>query len=348
MTVARTLVCTILTALIVALSPQPANALAAPDAPDPAAWILFDADTGEVLEAHSERERLSPASLTKLLTALVVVDRLDEGADIPISAAAAGRPPMKMGLQEGEVWEREILLNVMMLSSANDAAVALGEASAGSLDDFSKMRSEAAVELGLEDGPIFNDPSGLDDAVSSHNGGDLVSARDMAIIARAAMDRPDLMEIAGQKDYTYTGLTGNEWTVKNHNRFLSSYPGAIGLKTGFTRKAKHTFVGAAERDGRTLVAVTLSGPSPYPKAIELLDAGFAGEFGTGTGDTIPEASLDTHIGERIETAAGAGGLGSDNAVIGIVVALVLVGGYSFRRRREATRRLRSNERFSGY
>lgn len=319
----------------------PNVAAAAPPARDPSqpdAWILFDAGTGNVLEAHNERTPLPPASVTKLLTALTVVDKVPQDRKVVISRRAADMPPSKLGMNPGEAWDRDVLLNAMLLASANDAAVALAEASAGSLEGFAKQRQDAASNLGLRDSPTLNDPSGLDDT-ASYGGGDLVSARDMAIIARAASTDPVISRIVSQRRFDFRDpVDGRARWVINHNRGLQNFEGANGLKTGYTSNARHTYAGSATRNGRTLVAVVLGAPSPYPKAFELMDKGFASPVvSTGTNDVIPAASVSRPVEQAVPVESSA----IDSKYVGLGGA-ALLGGFVLarrRKRRNPTRRL---------
>ena len=297
------------------ITPASANGL-----DEPRSWILVDHDTGNVIESHNAHERLPPASITKLMTALVVADRLRGNQLVPVSANAERMPAMKINVKQGELWPRDTLLHAALLASANDAAVALAEAASGSLTQFAIDRSNAAAELGLSDAPVFNDPAGLDDEVSSNEGGDLVSARDMAIVARAVLATPELANIVKQKRFDFTAPDGRSRYVINHNKMLDSYPGTIGMKTGYTKKAKNTFVGAATRDGRTMVVVVLGAPSPYPQAMKLLDKGFATPVAAEpTNDTLTLSTLTKSQNAVAAPAQTSTALVSNSALIAAVI-----------------------------
>lgn len=242
--------------------------------PPPRASIVVDVETGEVITESNAREALPPASTTKILTALLVRQNLDVDGDVGISGTATMAPPRRLALQYGTTWGVRDLLYAMMLCSCNDAAWALGQAAGGgTMPGYHDQAQALATRLGLADGPVLNDPAGLDDE-RSVEGGNLLSARDLAIAARAFLADPELAEIATAPSHEWTGGDGQPHSVTNLNAFLGAYPGAIGLKTGFTSRAGMTFVGAAERDGRTLVAVVLGSEAHYAHARELLDAGF--------------------------------------------------------------------------
>lgn len=256
--------------------------------PPPRASIVVDVETGEVVTEANAREALPPASTTKILTALLARQNLDFEGEIGISGTAALAPPRRIGMQQGSSWGVRDLAYAMMLCSCNDAAWALGQAAGGGSMGGYAARSQALAEsLGLADGPLLRDPAGLDDD-RSVDGGNLISARDLAIAARAYLADPALAEIAAAAGHDWVGGDGEPHSVRNLNAFLDAYPGAIGLKTGFTSRAGMTFVGAAERDGRTLLVVVLGSEAHYAHARELLDAGFMrAEVDDTTGDTLP-------------------------------------------------------------
>lgn len=259
----------------------------------PKSYILIDNDTGKVLQASNEHTPLPPASITKLLTALVAINQLPENKLVPISTDAAAMPAMRIGVQPTQMWNRDDLLRSLLMVSANDAAVALADASAGSLANFSTMRYTAARELGLADNPTLNDPAGLDDSTFSNDGGDRISARDMAIIGRAALANPLIASIADTKQYDFVGPDGQHHELPNHNKMLSQYDGAIGLKTGYTQKAMNTFVGAAQRDGRTMLVVVMGADNPYNYSEQLLNQGFATPVSAepANADVLPSHAL---------------------------------------------------------
>jgi D-alanyl-D-alanine carboxypeptidase (penicillin-binding protein 5/6) len=259
----------------------------APVAP-PRASIVIDVETGEVITESNAREALPPASTTKILTALLVRQNLDIDGDVGVSATSTMAPPRRLALQYGSTWGVRDLLYAMMLCSCNDAAWALGQAAGGgTMPGYHDQAQALAERLGLADGPVLFDPAGLDDE-RSVEGGNLLSARDLAIAARAFLADPELSEIATAPSHEWTGGDGQPHSVTNLNAFLGAYPGAIGLKTGFTSRAGMTFVGAAERDGRTLVAVVLGSEAHYAHARELLDAGFMlASIDETTDDVLP-------------------------------------------------------------
>jgi D-alanyl-D-alanine carboxypeptidase (penicillin-binding protein 5/6) len=250
--------------------------VAAPAPPPlPKAWIVVDADTGNVIDAGNDRVPLPPASLTKVLTALTVVETLPpDTQDVPVSARAAAAPADKISMKQGEVWTLTDTLYSLFLSSANDAAVALAERAGGTVEGFQKMFAATATDLGLADGPVLMDPAGLD-GPQGVEGGNLVSARDLAIATRALLGQPTLSAIVSTPIYRFVGPDGFHHRLTNHNHFfLQSYPGAIGVKTGYTARAGHCLIAAARRDGRTMLAVVMNGADPIRSAQGMLDRGF--------------------------------------------------------------------------
>lgn len=253
---------------------QPSRLVQVPLTPAKAR-VVVDAGTGAILEAANDRTPLPVASAIKLLTALVVEPRVKSTDSVRISKRAAGMPALKLPTKAGQRWGADGLLHAMLLASANDAAVALAErAGGGTTRGYHDLfRAEARI-LHLQDAPTLQDPAGLDDEFSV-GGGNLISARDMAIVARAFLGRRDLAAIVRLSEYRFTGGDGKPHRVVSHDRFIRTYPGAIGLKTGYTRRSGYTLVAAARRDGHTLIAVVIQSANTVQEAGDLLDAGFA-------------------------------------------------------------------------
>jgi D-alanyl-D-alanine carboxypeptidase (penicillin-binding protein 5/6) len=281
--------------LAVLAAPARAQEPALPN--EPAGWILVDADTGAVLDGRDARTPRLPASTVKLFTALVAYQRLPADDAVPISAVASGMPARIINAEAGQVWDREDLLDSMLLVSANDAAVALAErVGGGDLVGWERVAGSVALALGLEDRPDLSDPAGLDDEFS-HGDGSTISPRDMAIVARAVLAEPGLMATIGAPEIHFVGGDGLAHSVDRRNRLLDLYAGAVGLKTGLTDRAGRCLVAAATRDGRTMVAVLFDAPDMYVTAATLLDRGFATPVEAEAGldrlpDVVPGAALD--------------------------------------------------------
>ena len=325
-------------AVVLALA-TPAGAQTVPvpyTPPEPAAWILVDADTGAVLGAHDPRTPRLPASTVKLMTALVAVQRLPVNDAVPISAVAEGMPARKINVKAGQRWDREDLLASMLLVSANDAAVALAErVGGGSLEGWERVAGSTALALGLEDTPDFSDPAGLDDEFS-HDGGSFVSARDLAIVARAVLAEPELMTIIGAEEIRFFGGDGIDHVVDRRNQLFALYEGTIGMKTGLTDRAGRCLVAAATRNGRTMLAVLYDAPDMYASARLLLDQGFATPVEAQADlehlpEVVPDAALDPP--ERIpgaldvivSRAPAAGGGGFDWQSPPVALGIVVIG-----------------------
>jgi D-alanyl-D-alanine carboxypeptidase (penicillin-binding protein 5/6) len=241
----------------------------------PKASILVDADTGAVIDGLNVHEALRPASLTKIVTALTAVAALPPETSVPVSARTAGMPAHNLNMKEGQVWKLEDVLGALLVSSANDAGMALAERVSGSGEAFGSALNATAGRLGMADDPVLQDPSGLDDEFSI-GGGNRISARDLAIAARALLAEPRLAPIVATKVYSFTGPDGVAHRLGNHNRLLKLYGGAIGMKTGYTKHALHGLVAAATRNGRTMISVILGAPGDtYGPSAALLDHGFA-------------------------------------------------------------------------
>jgi D-alanyl-D-alanine carboxypeptidase (penicillin-binding protein 5/6) len=330
-----------LAALLLAVAAALAPAARAQEAPpsttmpnEPAGWILVDADTGAVLGSRNPRTPHLPASTIKLLTALVAIQRLPADDPVPVSPVAAGMPARRIVMQPGQVWDLEDLLYSMLTVSANDAAVAVAErVGGGSLAGWELIAGRAAVGLGLEDGPDLSDPAGLDDEFS-HGEGSTISPRDMAIVARAVLADPRLMEMIGVEEHLFTGGDGVVHSVDRRNRLFDLYPGAVGLKTGLTDAAGRCLVAAATRDGRTMLAVLFDAPDMYLTASTLLDRGFATPVAAEDGldvlpAVVPDAAVDPpevvpgaiagDLGRLVPPATSGGGVDSPAVAIALLV-----------------------------
>lgn len=234
-----------------------------------AAAVLLDVASGALLVQKNASERLPMASTTKIMTALVALDILSPDTVVSIPREAVGVEGSSIYLYEGERITVKTLLYALLLSSANDAAAALAIEAAGSIQAFADLMNAKATALGLADTHFCN-PHGLHDAAH------YTTARDLAVLTAAALADTRFAEIVSTPRYT-AKQDGSDATrlFLNHNRLLRSYEGAIGVKTGFTKAAGRCLVSAAQRDGLTLVAVTLNAPNDWRDHTALLDFGFA-------------------------------------------------------------------------
>ena len=230
--------------------------------------VLIDGESGEVLCSKNPDERLPMASTTKIMTALVAIENADLDKTVTIPKEAVGVEGSSIYLYEGEELKLIDLLYALMLESANDAATAIALAVGGSIEGFADMMNQKARELCLSD-TGFQNPHGLDG--EEH----YTTARELGKIAACAMKNDTFREIVSTKKKTIP-LNGDEGVrlLINHNKLLKSYDGAIGIKTGYTKKSGRCLVSAAERDGLTLICVTLSAPDDWKDHKSLLDYGF--------------------------------------------------------------------------
>jgi D-alanyl-D-alanine carboxypeptidase (penicillin-binding protein 5/6) len=231
--------------------------------------ILISAGSGRVIAAYNERERLPMASTTKIMTALLLAECGDLSKEIVTTREMVTVEGSSMGLLSGDRVTYHDLLYGMLLASGNDAANTTAICLGGSTAGFAELMNVRAAELGLTD-THFVTPSGLDDP--EH----YTTAYDLARLAAFAMQNPLFREAAGAK--TAALCYGNppyRRTLTNHNKLLSFYDGCIGVKTGFTKKSGRCLVSAAEREGATLIAVTLNDGNDWADHAALLDYGFS-------------------------------------------------------------------------
>ncbi len=231
--------------------------------------VLMEAGAGRILWSRNGEERLPMASTTKIMTALLTLEQPGLDEVFTVNAQAIRVEGTSMGLTEGSQATLRTLAAGMLLASGNDAANAAAVRVAGTQADFVMMMNRRAAQLGMKD-TNFETPSGLDG--QSHYS----TAADMALLARAALENPDFRSLCSQTSLKlcYGNPPYDRW-LANHNRLLKEYPGCIGLKTGFTKKAGRCLVSAAEREGVTLICVTLSDPNDWRDHTALLDWGFS-------------------------------------------------------------------------
>ena len=241
----------------VLLLPPEAGAVSAEKA------ILLDATTGRVLYEKNPDERSLIASTTKIMTALVVCEQCNVLDRMRIPKEAVGIEGSSMYLQEGEVLTIQELLYGLMLSSGNDAAVALAIYCGGTVEGFAEMMNDKARLLGLT-GTHFENPNGLDST------GHYSTARDLAVLADYAMDNPVFAKTVSTRSVT----VGNR-SLTNHNKLLWRVKGADGVKTGYTRAAGRILVSSAVRNDRRLVCVTINDPNDWQDHATLLEEGFS-------------------------------------------------------------------------
>lgn len=230
--------------------------------------ILMEANSGRVLYQQNAFVRMPMASTTKIMTALVAIESGDIKRTVTVSPDAVGIEGSSVYLYPEEQLTLEELLYALLLESANDAAAAIAIEVAGSVDAFVERMNKKAESLGLT-ATHFTNPHGLDD--EAH----YTTAYDLAKLTAYALGNETFRTICSTVRKTIP-LKGDEGTrvLVNHNKMLSRYDGAIGVKTGFTKRSGRCLVSAAERDGLTLVAVTLCAPDDWNDHAKMLDFGF--------------------------------------------------------------------------
>lgn len=252
----------------------PDHSLASPNISSPKA-VLIDGKTGQVLYSKNADEKAYPASTTKIMTAVLALERGNLEDYVPISRKASFIDGSRIYLLEGEKITLEQLLYGLMLDSANDAAIAIAEHIGGSIEEFAVMMNDKARELGALN-TNFTNPNGLPDP--NH----VTTAYDMAMIAKHAMSIPKFREIAGTVSYIIpeTNMQDTRY-LYNGNKLIKNtpykYDGATGIKTGYTLAAKQCFIGSAERDGMELITVILNennANAVWENTMVLLDYGF--------------------------------------------------------------------------
>jgi serine-type D-Ala-D-Ala carboxypeptidase (penicillin-binding protein 5/6) len=245
----------------------PKDALPVPSISAPSA-VLEDLDTGQLLFAKAADDARPIASVTKIMTALLVRERLPLSSTVTVSARATSEPGATLGLRVGERMRARDLLTGMLMASADDAAVAFAERIGGSVGGFVDLMNRRARQLGMRN-TRYASPDGYSNAGVS-------TATDLAKLTRVAMRDPVFEAIVRAKRASVRSRNGPLRVVQNRNVLLWLYRGAIGVKTGFTTPAGHCVVAAAERGGVRLEAVVLGAPSDaFSDAAALLDHGFA-------------------------------------------------------------------------
>ena len=235
--------------------------------------LVVDVSSGEVLSQEQATQTWYPASITKLMTVYVALKAVQEGrltleTPLAVSGRAAHQAPSRMGFRPGTEVTLDNALKMLMVKSANDIAVTIAEGIGGSVDGFADAMNRQSANLGMQESHWFN-PNGLPDKRQ------VTSARDMAVLARAL-----LREFPAHKELFGIGALqlGNR-VIHTHNGLLGRYPGADGMKTGFTCAAGFNVVATATRGGRSLITVVLGAPSARDrtaKAANLFDKGFNG------------------------------------------------------------------------
>jgi serine-type D-Ala-D-Ala carboxypeptidase (penicillin-binding protein 5/6) len=241
---------------------------ATPPVVQASAFVVADITTGAVLAAKAPHARLRPASTLKTLTALVLLPRLNKKDIVVGTDRDAGIEGSKVGVYPGLRYSVDLLFQGMFLASGNDAVHALASHDEGGIEATIQRMNQLAGDLGASDTHV-TDPTGLD------ADGQLSSAYDLALFARAGLARPDFAKYASTKYTNFPLAKTGTYQVANQNKLLFNYDGALGVKTGYTTLARNTFIGAARRGGHTLVVTLMNAPHGITQdATSLLDWGF--------------------------------------------------------------------------
>ena len=304
-----------------------------------ASWIVADAGTGEVLAARDPHRPLRPASTIKTLLALTMAPRLDPNGTYTADLEDAGQIGTRVGMVPGQEYRIDDLWYGLLLRSGNDAATGIAKAGGGTLERGIAMMQAEARRLQANDTTVVN-PSGLD------ADGQYASAYDLALWGRAALSRGDLRsyvstvkhQFPGNQTATATPKNSLPFDVYTENRLmLRGFPGAIGVKMGYTSKAQNTMIAAAERDGRTILAALMLTPGGHVTA----DAGQLLEYGFATAGTVAPvgqlveplsaalvSDLDSELGIEFGGAAVPAGDKGTPALPSSLVQVELIAGQS--------------------
>ncbi len=254
--------------------------------------VLIEMETGQILYGKNEHDKLSIASTTKIMTTLLALEYRDIDTPFEGDENAIHVEGTSMGLLPGDIVTLRTLAYGMMLQSGNDAANAAAVEIAGSTDEFYELMNDRAAQIGMTNSS-FASASGLE------ADGHYSTAYDMAILAATALYNPDFKEICSTDSIRVEyGNPPYERTLSNHNKMLDIYEGAIGVKTGYTKAAGRCLVSAAERDGVTLIAVTLGADDDWNAHSNMLDYGFSQVEKITAEDNISQNSISVVGSER--------------------------------------------------
>lgn len=254
--------------------------------------VLMCADNGEILFSRNADRHLSMASTTKIMTSLIAIEYAIPETEVIVTKEMVSVEGTSMGLKPGDSVSIRELVYGMLLQSGNDAANTVACVIGGSPDGFAMLMNERAREIGM-DNTNFVTASGLDD-VNHYS-----TAYDMALLAAECIKNPEFAEICSQKTAKLTyGNPPYVRTLTNHNKLLWKYTDSIGIKTGFTKKSGRCLVSAAERNGVTLIAVTLNAPDDWNDHISMFEYGFSKCKGVQIGCDLSGVAVKVVGGEQ--------------------------------------------------
>jgi D-alanyl-D-alanine carboxypeptidase len=278
------------------------------------AALVVDANSGRTLYAADENELRHPASLTKVMTLYLLFEQLEKGrltleSPITMSAHAAAQAPSKLGLEPGEAISVDNAIKAVVTRSANDVAVAIGENIAGDEDSFAEMMTRKAHALGMSRTTYVN-ASGLPDDRQ------ITTAHDLAVLGRAVQERfPRYFRYFSTHSFDYAGET-----IGNHNHLLGRVDGVDGIKTGYTRASGFNLLTSVHRDGRSLVAVVMGGPTAYARD-RLMEQLIAQHIASATTAHTATMIADASAPEPPRLAANSSGRGGSGAAMQLAAAM---------------------------
>ncbi len=257
------------------------------------AYVLYCPESGELLASHNADKRMKPASTTKLMTTLLTLEQAAKGNETVTFTREMVSEGSSMYLKLGEKVTLRDLAVGMMMSSGNDAANAAAISIAGDDLRFARLMNERAEEIGMKN-THFVTPSGLDD--DDHYS----TAYDLALLMEAGLRNEDFRQLTAQKSamVSFTEPSDKRVTYNNHNRLLSLYEYCIGGKTGYTSAAGRCLVSAAEKDGMTLICVTLDDKNDWNDHISLYEYGFSQRAAYQSPDSAFAAEVPVVGGEK--------------------------------------------------
>ncbi len=301
-----------------------------PDDVSAEAWLVADLDSGDVIAARDPHGRHRPASIIKVLVAMQSINELPLNRTVEGTQDDANAEGTRVGVDEGGHYTVNDLLHGLLMHSGNDTAHALA-AQLGGMDPALQKINALAGKLGGRDTRVAT-PSGLDGPGMS------TSAYDIGLFYRYAWQNPTFANIVSTRTYDFPGHPAKPgedsdhpgYQLENDNQLLYNYAGALGGKTGYTDDAGQTFVGAANRDGRRLVAVLLHGTrqpiAPWQQAAHLLDYGYATPPGTKIGNLIdPDPALMPPKPDAANAAANAASLLPPAEAMPVRIGVALIG-----------------------
>lgn len=293
-------------------------------------YLIADLDTGEILAAKNPHKKLPPASTLKTLTALALLPRLEKNSRYIGQLSDTKVDGSKAGIYPGRGYTIDALWNALFLLSANDSGMALAHAAGGLTKTLTYMQSEAKRVQALD--TVARSSHGLD------RPGQVSSAYDLALISREALKREDFRHYVATTKYTFLGSgKGNKpLRIYNQNKLLTTYSGTIGVKTGYTTQGKNTYVGAATRNGHTIIITMMY--LPYGRdalAVKLLNWGFKArgkvtpigvlvEPLEGAANLTPKASANAKIAKAEKVVTQSSGISPSGLPIKLILIPILL------------------------